>query len=323
MKRERSKQHLTRADYEKFSLHDTRFYGVFYKRGAELSSVKIDPKRMQYICNCQFTETQLHTMSKRKTHYFYPRVHKYYDYSCNLFADTIQGIQEYWENHYKDIIQYAQGRIERPAPKLTGDCELFMQGILDCGEAQSWADMENARDSVIYRGECDLMVRSLYAQFIHQMASRIEAVTVYVLTKKNAIADYFNRNLLYGTSAGKAEHVQALPSFHYYDELYCLWNFIKHSSQSTYEKLVDRFPDVVRTDEPFKQGAFSYLFINFSEKLINDLLDGCTAFFKEYCALVFHEDYDEAQWNFGEYFLDIMRETQEMLTNPTGSPWWL
>ena len=45
--------------------------------------------------------------------------------------------------------------------------------------------------------------------------------------------DRFDRNTLYATAVGRDKKVDELPSFKYYDKLYCLWNFIKHNSTKT------------------------------------------------------------------------------------------
>ena len=162
----------------------------------------------------------------------------------------------------------------------------------------------------------------MYAQYVHQMASQIEAVTVYILSQKNVNVEHFNRSVLYGTGAGKTKMIQELHSFNYYDKLYCLWNFIKHNSKSTYEKLKESHPKLLVDGIEYKQGQPAYGIINFSDELILDLLNGCRAFFKEYCSLVFDEDYEEAQWNYGTYFLDIIKDCQDAILNPFGLPFY-
>ena len=117
--------------------------------------------------------------------------------------------------------------------------------------------------------------------------------------------------------------IQELSSFNYYDKLYCLWNFIKHNSKSTYEKLKESHPKLLVDGIEYKQGQPAYGIINFSDELILDLLNGCRAFFKEYCSLVFDEDYEEAQWNYGTYFLDIIKDCQDAILNPFGLPFYL
>lgn len=48
----------------------------------------------------------------------------------------------------------------------------------------------------------------MYAQFVHYMASRIEAVTIKILTKNNAVKDRFDRNIFYATCIGKGKSME-------------------------------------------------------------------------------------------------------------------
>ena len=52
--------------------------------------------------------------------------------------------------------------------------------------------------------------------------------------------------------------------------------------------------------------------------MINELLDGCGEFFKEYCLKVYGEKYDEASWNYELYFYNLAEDEIELLENPFG-----
>lgn len=323
MKKDRSNQKLTKADFEKFADYDTRFYGLFYTKTDNGIKVKIDLKRMKSMVGCKFSNAQLKIINRRRTHYFYPKKSEYYDYCCNMFADRIKDIKNYWEEHYKNLIIYAKKRIDKPKELTPGDNMLLMQGIAEYDEAVMMSNWENMKNQYEYKEKCFEVVASLYASFIHQMASQIEAVTVLVLSKQNAMHDRFDRNTLYATAAGRNKKVVELPSFKFYDELYCLWNFIKHNSISTYEKLYLAYPELIYEKTEYKQGFPAFHIINFSDELILELLNGCDLFFKEYCELVYKENYDEAQWNYGRYFLNMVEEQIELMTNPLGLPWYI
>lgn len=318
MKKDRSNHKLTKADFEKFADYDTRFYGLFYTKTDNGIKVKIDPKRMKSMVSCKFSDEQLKIINRRRTHYFYPKKSEYYDYCCNMFVDRIKDIKNYWEEHYKNLITYAKKRIDKPKELTPGDNMLFMQGIAEYDEAVMMSNWGNMKNQYKYEEKCFEVLASLYASFIHQMASQIEAATVLVLSKQNAMHDRFDRNTLYATAAGKNKKVVELPSFKYYNELYCLWNFIKHNSISTYEKLYSTYPELIYEKEKYKQGFPAFHIINFSDELILKLLNGCDLFFKEYCELVYKENYNEAQWNYGRYFLNMVNEQIELMTNPLG-----
>lgn len=323
MKKERSKNKLTKEDYDKFPYEDTRHYGLFYSKSGDKFKVKIDPKRFCYSLNIQFIEPVMSVINSRKTHYFYPRKSKYHDYNCNVFETMIQSIKEYWDNHYKDLIIFANNRIEKPDPLIPAGNDAFMRGVIDYDEVSMINRFEKAQNEMRYEQECYRVINSMYASFIHQMASQIESVAVYVLNRENAMKNTFNRNMLYSTAVGKNMGVTDLPSFKYYDMLYCLWNFIKHNSLSTFEKLYSSYPELLPEDVDYEQGIPAYSVIKFSDNLIIELLDGCSSFFKEYCKLVFDEDYDEAQWNNGDFFYEHVRDFINMYINPMNLPYYL
>ena len=100
---------------------------------------------------------------------------------------------------------------------------------------------------------------------------------------------------------------------------YCIWHFIKHNSFSTYEKLKEKYPETLHKAE-YQQGNLAIHYLNVSDELISELMNGCTEFFKEYCQLVFEENYAEAQWNYGQYFLSQVSDTIEGFVNPLGLP---
>lgn len=324
MKKNRSKNILTKSDYEQFNFTDTRYYGLFYSKKEDSFKVKIDPKRFCQSLEIKFDESVSKIVNSRQTHYFYPRKDEYHDYNCNVFESMIDDLREYWTNYYKSLIVYANDKIERPEVEIPAGNDLFMRGIIiDYDEMDMINRWENAHNEQIYRQECFKVLNSLYASFVHQMASQIESVTVYVLNRENAIKDLFNRNMLYSTAVGKGKKVDELQSFRYYDMLYCLWNFIKHNSLSTYEKLKQNYPDLLVNDIEYEQGIPAFSVIVFSEELIMQLLDGCSQFFKEYCKLVFNEEFDEAQWNYGRWFYDIAMEITNLIGNPLGLPFYL
>ena len=265
---------------------------MFYTKTDNGIKVKIDIKRMKSTVGCTLSDKQIQIINQRRTHYFYPKKSEYEDYCCNMFADRIRDIQNYWEEHYKKLITYAKERIKKTKKIMQGNQMLLMKGIVEYDEAVMMSNCENVKNQIEYEEKCSEIVARLYASFIHQTASQIEAVTVLVLSKQNAMRDRFDRNTLYATAVGGDKKVDELPSFKYYDELYCLWNFIKHNSISTYEKLCSTYPELIYEDAEYKQGFPAFHIVKFSDELILELLCGCDSFFKEYCELVYKEKFE-------------------------------
>lgn len=73
----------------------------------------------------------------------------------------------------------------------------------------------------------------------------------------------------------------------------------------------------------YKQGDLAIYYINFTNELIEKLLNRVQTFFVEYCKIVFGENYDEAQWNYSKFFLSKVNDEIEMLQNPLGLPDWI
>ena len=321
MKRERTSRYCKNKEFDRYSYRDTRYYGVFaYGKGNDLR-VKVDPKRFQKSMYKALTPEQTAVINKRKSHYFYPDKPQYSSYFCNLFCYVIEESKEVWEKHFKPLMRIAQGMVEKPNELTPGDCDLFNCGILEADEANSWATFNNIMNSSRYRAECAALKISLYAQFLHQFASQIEAITVKVLDmcKLDKEAE-FNRNRFYDFATGRGVNVKELPSFKYYDKLYCVWHFIKHNSVTTINKLNDKYPEVLYQPDLYRQGDLAVNYLKLTDELVYELIDGCDSFFKECCEAVFHENYEQAQWNYGDWFLKKVKDTIASFDNPLGIP---
>ena len=137
-----------------------------------------------------------------------------------------------------------------------------------------------------------------------------------MLAKNGKNVKSFDRNALYDY-AGAQGTARDFKNYKYHDKLYCIWHFIKHNSLSTYEKLKEKYSDVLVSEE-FQQGHLASTYVKFSEKLILELIQGCGEFFKEYCSYVYKENYDEAQWNYDDYFIQPMLDYYDVIENPFG-----
>lgn len=325
MKRNRKSRNLNQQLYKEldnnFNFEDTRYWGVFVINNKS-KKIKIDPKRFQKMMRHKFDINQLKIINARNTHYFVPKKVYFDDYNCNIFDSEISEISKYWFEHYKGLIKRELELIEHPKSLSVCDYDNFQCGISSAGSAQMWAQWHNFLRVRNYKNECATTVYCLYAQFFHFMMARIEAVTIKVLTLNKLVKDRFDRNILYGTCVGKEKTVEEMQYFKCYDKMYCIWNFIKHNSLSTFKTLNERYPELITKSEKYEQGELAIYHIKFSDKLIEDLLKGIRNFYKEYCCIMFDENYDEAQWNYDKYFSTRINKEIEELRNPLGLGWW-
>lgn len=324
------KNNVTKAKdlclYKKLELEhkydDTRFYGIFFKFNKQPKRIKIDAIRFNKFF--YLSETQKNKIKKAGTHYYVPSKRAWKDYSCNLFDDCIDKIITEWRDEFLPMVKQVVSEIRikefRPA-----DSDLFNSGIIDYDEAAIETAMNGMQLEFVANRKKEQLRISLYAQFFHQMAAKIEAVTVRVLTQNGWKGTKFSRNTFYTFNNVKATDVKSLASFDCYDKLYAIWNFLKHNSLSTFETLKNSYPELIICTDDYKynQGELAIYFIQFDKIQINDLLDGLKVFFANYCKLVLGENREIAQWDYDDWFLEKVNDEIETITNPLGLPKWI
>lgn len=294
-------------------VNDTRNYGLFFY-GKE-KRIRLDPIRYNKMLG--LTKEQMKVINNRNSHYFYPNKKLYEEYNCNLFRDEIIHIKQMWEEDFNPIIQVALAKIKSKS-YVPGDDDKLMCGISGYNSAvarTNWLTMLSKQGSDIKKFG---LSTSLYAQFFHLMVSRIEAITLSVITKNGYEGDRFDRNVLYAFKGNKQGKIEELIGYSSYDKMYKIWNFIKHNSKSTFDKLYEKFPELIKNKCEYKQGELAIYFVEINDALINSLLIGVEEFFKNYCKLVFDENYDEALWNYDNYFLSRVNNEIENIDNPLG-----
>ena len=313
-------------DYE-FKFMDSEYYGIFgydldtdYARRSCYKKLNIDMKRYQKILG-PLSKDKLTVINKRNTHYFTPKKTHYEDYNCNIFHDELSRIHSEWLGLYEPLIKQQVENIEKPRQNSLGDYYNFQCGISSVASAQAWANWTNMINQSNYKNSCQSLIQQFYGQFFHMMCAKIEAVFVKVLNKNNGMGDRFDRTVLYATAVGKKKKVQDLEHFKYYDKLYCIWNFIKHNSDSTFDTLLQRYPEVLLSKK-YTQGELAVYWLKFSKEMIQELVNGVLKFTNEFCKLVFDEDSEEAKWNYDDYFLQPMIDYFESYDNPLGLGWW-
>ena len=307
-------------DDRQFSVWEwNEYYGLFYVDGGRKSGhVAIDPKRMNFKLGHPFTKHQMEVMNNRKTTYFHPLKKKYLDYYVNNFVNVTKELKSEFKNIYIPIIKQTLENINNKKKKYgPGDVDLFMSGIYDYDEACMSASMATFRQDIAIDEEKYDAYITLLANFFHNMASRIEATSVLIYSKMNPKMKRWSRDKLYDNINNKELSSRDLPSFKYHDKLYLIWNFIKHNNSDTYESLKKDYPDVL-TDERYEAGAPAKYYVKLNEKLINELLNGVEKYFIEWCELNRDENYYEAQWNYEEYFKNLVYDEIGLLRNPLG-----
>lgn len=305
---------------------DTRYYGLFLIGQGKERRVKIDIKRFKKVLS--IPDGAAAVINKRTGPYFIPAKKDYYDYNCNIFVSAFNGIRQEWTEN-KIMIERVIKEVQDAKYDFNDMC-----GVLEPDEAMIHSSFMQRSSQAKAEAKRRRLFLSLYAQFFHQMVSKIEAVSLNVLTENGYEGARFDRKVMYAFKGAKQENIKELEGFQSYDLMYAIWHFIKHNSSSTYEAVKKLDSTILRLKqkwdkkekdelEPYKQGDLAIAFVNFDDKLIQNLIDGAEFFFKEYCRIVFGEDYSEAQWNYDNYFLSQVNSEIDMARNPLGIPWYL
>lgn len=325
MKRDRKTKNINVDLYNyldyKYDYHDPRYWGVFYcsAKRHDGHSIRIDPRRFYEKTGKGDLDAMNSWRVKHLCHYFYPAKKNARDYKYRLFANTMSSVRNKWTQYAERIEREIQA-ISKPQTVLPGDYGNFMMGISSYAAAEARANMLNALAIDLYKQSIESIIVDLYKAFIDAMASRIESTLYHVLYDEGKLKKKgeFTRNDLLTAYDGI---VEKLPSYKAMDELYCVWNFLKHNSVSTHKKLKQRFPQDL-ADRFFHPGDLAVNFVQFNEDMVKRLIDGCENFFKEFCRTVFHERIEEYWWNNDKFFEDIMEQLIEQVDNPLRlGPW--
>ena len=274
MKKHEPKKHSTEW-YEDFSYEDTRYYGVFLKgKKNTKQSLSVDMKR---FCECFSIEDDRKNLKTNKnSQLFKPKKTKVDDYKLNIIKRELDHIKKEWIGSQKVFIDKFLSEIRGYNFTVTDDNN-FLSGIADHDEAASYANIRTWQSQQYAEFKRTNLYFSLYAQYFHQLAAQIDAITLRLLTENGYEPDDFDRKAFLAFKGPKGQDKESsitkLESYKYHEKMYAIWNFIKHNSKSTYEKVKKHCPEVL-SDREYSQGELACYYINFSNELIEQTIDG-------------------------------------------------
>lgn len=302
-------------DYSRYDYSDYEYYGLLPKNG----KLRVDVKRfLMYTHLPKKIKDELN--KARKTVYFVPAKDEYGDYNINYFKSVLSAVRKEW----KEEVMPAMKQVL--TPKQAGDREYsghwVQTGIMEPDEVSMHAGMMQMRRAQEY----GKIMASFYAQFIHQFASRVEAITVTVLKNNNHEVDHFSRQRLKDIYNGATKkQLEDLNTYMYYDQFYKVWNFLKHNSISAYNKLKDNYPEFLYKPDrnKYTNGHLAYAYLILNDETIDNFIINLGLFFNEFCVSLFNEKVEESEWNYDQYFYREARDEIESIDNPLGLPPWI
>lgn len=299
---------VIKRDYTLPKNNDPRelyYYGVFIKDGR----VKVDTKRYK-----KFFELPDVKIEIRNTVYFEPKFKHKTDYICNIFRDRFERSKFLWLTEFSNAIK---------AIKTTKQVEdntrfdLIVNNVETVEDAYAEALIKGVKRIPTYK----YVIKSLYAQFFHQMMSEMDALTLRVLLSLGYKERDFTKAKfdVYIQSRQGKEAVRFLDfdNFKVYDRAYCVWNFLKHNSLKAYEILCNFYPEMIYDpDKKYKNGDLALSVLKLDEKFIINTLNNLHLFFDEVCEKAFGENTKDAYWNYDDYFCSVVKEKIKEITDP-------
>ena len=281
------------------------YYGLFLREGR----VKIDTKRYK-----KFFKVPDNKIEHRKTVYYLPTKQHRSDYKCNWFRDLFSSYRKLWCEEYKDFLDSIK------TPKQVEDgarLDYLSTGILDYDEADMKAKVSGWRRSGVYRN----IIKSLYAQFFHQMMSAIDALCLKLITACGYKEDDFSKkqfdSFIQGLQGSNAIKFKEYSFYSIYDKAFTVWNFLKHNSLKSYNILKKWYPDMIwDPDGRYQNGDSALNVVKLDEKFIFSCLDNLHLFFDELCQRTFGENADDAQWDYDDYFEEVVQDQIDVIINP-------
>lgn len=283
--------HRQIKDYSKYDSTEYEYYGLLEKQGV----LRIDPKRLKKTTRMDkhiFVE-----MNKpRKTVYFIPNKKHRSEYMCNIFRDTIENLEVFWENEFIHALRAIKTPSKVKQDTFSG--HFAMSGILEHDEVGIHANMQALKRSHQY----GFVIQSMIAQFIHQIASTIEATTIQVISKQGYQQQDFNRNSFNSFVQGKKSiKLEDIVGFEAYDKFYNIWHFLKHNTKDLHNKIQNKYPEVLN-DYEYEHGDLALYALKIDKSYITKVLNDIRVFFENLCEIVFDEDIKNAHWNYEDYF---------------------
>ena len=294
---------------EKASRLDYEYYGV-HRKG---DRVHIDSKRMKKVCGTE-GPSELYSAAlriaeiPRHTAYFIPKKKKRTDYVTNEFRMKLDGLREQWcelRRAFENIKTPTQAADEYRlnAISYTADSDDYDDIAVD-------AMMAGIRREIPYRR----LEISVCAQFIHQMATELDALMLrkcrqlgYAPDKESQISRNDMHTYLHGMVHG-SHKVEALPGYRdAYKKFFTVWNLLKHNSEELFYKVKESYPDMLLT-ESYKNGDMSMYYLKIGNDYIEGMLTDLKVFYENVGEAFFGEDREESKWNYDEYFLGVIDE---------------
>ncbi len=289
-------------------LQEKDFFGVHEINGR----IEIDIERYKIACDIvgikDFMPKEIFKDSNIK--YYTPTKEKRYDYIVNLYVDSLNEFINKWNNEYKPLFKSII------TPKQVEDNYRFDSLMYtSCSDDYDDICVDAAMEGFKRIESYHHIINELNCIFISKVCTEVDRISLLAMAKLgykgldftfDDFKEFSNKAL-----KGKRVKFDDLKKYNAYRMLHRINNFLKHNSEESYKKLKQNYPENVRTDSEYKNGMFACDWVILKENYIDDVLNKLLIFFKDYCLNFYEEDYNNAKWDYDDYFINALKEMSD------------
>ncbi len=270
--------------------------------------IEIDVKRFRFACEIA-GEPEYFPKKIGDTDYYIATKKNRYDYTSNYLTDSLNNLQNDWDNEYKPLFNSIL------SPKEAGDnyrtTTMAMFGNSDTFDSielgSRWAEFERSKSY-------GRIITELHCVFITKVITEINRILLTALSMdKYDNTDFSVRDFVTYCNAKNKVSPETLTNWDVYSKFNNVNNFLKHNSRKAYDILNKFNPECVREngDLEYTNGMFSYPWINMKELDIDRFLIDIREFLMDFCEKVLGEDLERSEWDYDGYFIDTYHELMD------------
>lgn len=285
------------------------YFGIHSKSG----KIHVNTKRFKKILVLEVAKKFLKEgmLKNRTTSYLIPKQKHRYDYKVNIMRDLLSNLQREWNQEYKVLLNIVK------TSKDVYESERFDSiTMTSCSEDIDEIEAEALFESFKRQPKYELIIQSLYCQFISKICTEVDRYTLIFITelgysqKDFSMRDFrsFTDGLKHET---KANLINTLKGFNAFNMLHKINNFLKHNTIEAYNGLKKEYPNNVKNvigNSHYKNGMFAGDWIVLKNGYIDNIFQKLIDFFEDYCSTFLNEDLEESNWNYDDYFKDVFRK---------------
>ena len=306
-------------NYENIPTNDYLYYGFHLKNGR----YHIDTKRLKKLGYDTFFPSELFS-TPRNTHYFIPKYKNRREWGINILLGQLNKLSSDWNEEYKVFIS----SIKTPK-EVAENVRLEEMSMTSCSD-----DLDQIQEDALIAGVHRIakykeIIKSIHLQYLQKIfAEYFRALLLTIKDRGYENSEDFTFEKLCGYVQNKfniqyrrANPLYKLPHYKYFVLLNKIDNFLKHNTLKSYNALandpyekdeelkvfVSEFVYGKETKRKYENGMYAGDWLKIGPEFVGDILTNLCEFSKEFCELMYGENYVEASWNSDENLIDILR----------------